>query len=203
MFDIGWTEFLLIAIVALIVVGPKDLPGLFRSVGRFVGKAKGMAREFSRAMEDAADESGVKDISASLRAAANPKQFGMDKVKEATDSFKAWEPSSSLDPERAAMAKKIHDATAKKGEEIRASEAAAEAAKAEPAEQVAEKAADKAADKAPAEPAKKAPAKKPAAKKTAAKTTAAKPAAAADKPAAKKAPAKKAAKKTPSAEDKA
>lgn len=199
MFDIGWTEFLLIAIVALIVVGPKDLPGLFRSVGRFVGKAKGMAREFSRAMEDAADESGVKDISASLRAAANPKQFGMDKVKEATDSFKAWEPSSSLDPERAAMAKKIHDATAKKGEEIRATEAAAEAAKAEPAEKVAEKA----TDKAPAEPAKKAPAKKPAAKKTAAKTTAAKPAAAADKPAAKKAPAKKAAKKTPSAEDKA
>lgn len=199
MFDIGWTEFLLIAIVALIVVGPKDLPGLFRSVGRFVGKAKGMAREFSRAMEDAADESGVKDISASLRAAANPKQFGMDKVKEATDSFKAWEPSSSLDPERAAMAKKIHDATAKKGEEIRASEAAAEAAKAEPAAKVAEKA----TDKAPAEPAKKAPAKKPAAKKTAAKTTAAKPAAAADKPAAKKAPAKKAAKKTPSAEDKA
>lgn len=195
MFDIGWTEFLLIAIVALIVVGPKDLPGLFRSVGRFVGKAKGMAREFSRAMEDAADESGVKDISASLRAAANPKQFGMDKVKEATDSFKAWEPSSSLDPERAAVAKKIHDATAKKGEEIRASEAAAEAAKAEPA--------DKAAEKAPAEPAKKAPAKKPATKKAAAKTTAAKPAAAADKPAAKKAPAKKAAKKTPSAEDKA
>lgn len=199
MFDIGWTEFLLIAIVALIVVGPKDLPGLFRSVGRFVGKAKGMAREFSRAMEDAADESGVKDISASLRAAANPKQFGMDKVKEATDSFKAWEPSSSLDPERAAMAKKIHDATAKKGEEIRASEAAAEAAKAEPAEKVAEKA----TEKAPAEPAKKAPAKKPATKKAAAKTTAAKPAAAADKPAAKKAPAKKAAKKTPSAEDKA
>lgn len=195
MFDIGWTEFLLIAIVALIVVGPKDLPGLFRSVGRFVGKAKGMAREFSRAMEDAADESGVKDISASLRAAANPKQFGMDKVKEATDSFKAWEPSSSLDPERAAVAKKIHDATAKKGEEIRASEAAAEAAKAEPA--------DKAAEKAPAEPAKKAPAKKPATKKAAAKTTAAKPVAAADKPAAKKAPAKKAAKKTPSAEDKA
>ena len=56
MFDLGWTELLLIGIVALIVVGPKDLPMLFRKVGQFVGKAKGMAREFSRAMDQAADD---------------------------------------------------------------------------------------------------------------------------------------------------
>ena len=56
MFDLGWTELLVIGVVALIVVGPKDLPMLFRNVGRFVGKARGMAREFSRAMEDAAAE---------------------------------------------------------------------------------------------------------------------------------------------------
>ena len=42
MFDIGWSELLLIGIVALIVVGPKELPGLFRTVGRFMGKARGM-----------------------------------------------------------------------------------------------------------------------------------------------------------------
>ena len=50
MFDLGLTELLLIGIVALIVVGPKDLPMLFRKVGQFVGKARGMAREFTRAL---------------------------------------------------------------------------------------------------------------------------------------------------------
>ena len=57
MFDLGWSELLVIGIVALIVVGPKDLPVLFRNVGRFVGKARAMARDFSRAMNDAVRDS--------------------------------------------------------------------------------------------------------------------------------------------------
>jgi sec-independent protein translocase protein TatB len=173
MFDLGWTELLLIGIVALIVVGPKDLPGLFRSVGRFVGKAKGMAREFSRAMEDAADEAGVKDISTSLKAAANPKQFGLDKVKEATDSFKNWElgKETGLDEDRAAMAKKIHDASAKAASDRQAAEAAA-ADSPEPDAKPVKKAAPKEAKaKAPAKSGAKAPAKK-APKKSAGKAPA-------------------------------
>ena len=139
MFDLGWTELLVIGIVALIVVGPKDLPGLFRSVGNFVGKAKGMAREFSRAMDQAADESGVKDVTQGLKAAANPAQFGLDKVKDAASDFKNWDPSkdTDLDEERADTAKKIHQATAKKAQarldaEAKAAETPAEAQPAAP-----------------------------------------------------------------------
>jgi len=125
MFDLGMTELLVIGIVALIVVGPKDLPMLFRSVGRFVGKAKGMAREFSRAMDQAADESGMKEVSQSLKAAANPTQFGMDKVKEATDSFTKWEPEEgALSDDRADAARKIQEATAKKAQDRQAADAA-------------------------------------------------------------------------------
>ncbi|WP_201155514.1 Sec-independent protein translocase protein TatB, partial [Rhodobaculum claviforme] len=82
MFDIGWTELLIIGIVALIVVGPKDLPGMFRTLGRVTGKARAMARDFQRAMEQAADDSGVKDMAKEFRDAASAKDFGTDALKD-------------------------------------------------------------------------------------------------------------------------
>ena len=143
MFDLGWTELLVIGIVALIVVGPKDLPVLFRNVGRWIGKAKGMAREFSRAMNDAADETGIKDVAKGLKTATNPVGSALDGVKDA-----ARDMTSSLDPtkfdpksetgklsaERAEAAKKIQASTARKAAERKAREAAEALAKAEEAE---------------------------------------------------------------------
>lgn len=81
MFDIGWTELLLIGIVALIVVGPKELPGMFRKMGQITGKARAMARDFQRAMDSAADEAGVKDIQRDFRKATSIKSLGMDEVE--------------------------------------------------------------------------------------------------------------------------
>lgn len=145
MFDIGMSELLIIGIVALIVVGPKDLPGMFRTLGRFTARAKSMAREFSRAMENAADEAGVKEASEVIKGAANPKKFGLDKLNEAADTFEKWDPvkasegktapkeadaGEELSAERAEMAKKISDAAAKKATERQAAEAEAAAAEA-------------------------------------------------------------------------
>ncbi|SIT76401.1 sec-independent protein translocase protein TatB [Yoonia rosea] len=132
MFGLGWSELLVVGIVALIVIGPKDLPGLFRTIGQFTGKARMMAREFSRAMEQAADDAGVKDISKTLNAAANPKKFGVDKIKEATGVTE-----TPLSPERQAakekMSKAMGDAAlarqAREAEEAAAKAAAAEAPK--------------------------------------------------------------------------
>ncbi len=143
MFDLGWTELLVIGIVALIVVGPKDLPVLFRNVGRFVGKARGMAREFSTAMNEAADEAGVNEIKKGLNAATNPVNTAMDGINEAArDVAKSIDPTKfdpdsetgKLAAERAEQAKKIQATTARAAAERKAKEAADALAKAEEAE---------------------------------------------------------------------
>ena len=117
MFDLGLTELLLIGIVALIIVGPKDLPVLFRRVGEFVGRMKGMAREFTSAMNDAADEAGVKDVAKTMRAATSPIKTGLDKVGETTKEFTNFDPLSEtgkLAAQREDASKKIREVTAKR-----------------------------------------------------------------------------------------
>ncbi|MGP9789989.1 Sec-independent protein translocase protein TatB [Roseinatronobacter sp. NSM] len=94
MLDIGWTELLVIGVVALIVVGPKDLPKMFRTLGQFTAKARNMAREFQRAMDDAADESGVKDMARDLRGMTDPKTMGLDELNK----MKNWDPLESDAP---------------------------------------------------------------------------------------------------------
>ncbi|WP_299370160.1 Sec-independent protein translocase protein TatB [uncultured Tateyamaria sp.] len=138
MFDLGFAELLIIGIVALIVIGPKDLPMVFRQVGRFVGKARGMAREFSTAMNQAADEAGVKDIQRTIKTATNPVGSAMDGVKDAardvTSSLSDLDPDSEtgkLAAERAENARKIQAATARAQAERKAKEAADALKKAE------------------------------------------------------------------------
>lgn len=62
MLDIGWTELLVVGALALLVVGPRELPQLLRQVGRWVGQIKRMAREFQRSMEDAARDSDLANV---------------------------------------------------------------------------------------------------------------------------------------------
>lgn len=128
MFGLGMSEMVVIGIVGLIVIGPKDLPGLFRTMGQFTGKARMMAREFSRAMEQAADDAGVKDVSNTLKAAANPQKFGTDKIKEATGMTKG-PATATLSAEREAAKEKMSKAMADAATERHAREAA-DAAKA-------------------------------------------------------------------------
>ena len=62
MFDLGWQEFILIAIITVIVVGPKDLPRVVRSISQWVRKARSMAREFQNSLEEVAREAELEDV---------------------------------------------------------------------------------------------------------------------------------------------
>ena len=85
MFDIGWSEFVLIAIVALIAIGPKELPGVLRMVGQWMGKARKMAAEFQSQFQEAMREAEMADLKKSF-----------DEVREAASGFSPAGMISSL-----------------------------------------------------------------------------------------------------------
>lgn len=62
MLDLGWSELLIIGVAALIVVGPKDLPRMLRTLGQYAGRARGIAREFQRSMDDAARQADIEEL---------------------------------------------------------------------------------------------------------------------------------------------
>lgn len=62
MFDLGWTEILLIAVVAIVVIGPKDLPRAMRAVGQWTTKVKRMAGDFQRQFNEAVREAELDDV---------------------------------------------------------------------------------------------------------------------------------------------
>src|ERR1700722_9074633 len=62
MFDISWTEFLLIGVVALIVIGPKELPGVLRTLGQWTRKVRSMAADFQNQFHEAMREAEMADL---------------------------------------------------------------------------------------------------------------------------------------------
>ncbi len=62
MFDLGWTELVMIVVLAIIIVGPKDLPKVIRTVSRYAGTARAYARDFQRSIESAAEMEELNEI---------------------------------------------------------------------------------------------------------------------------------------------
>ena len=69
MFDIGWSEMALILLVALVVIGPRDLPRVARTMGKWVAKGRAMAREFQTALEDMAREAELDKVKSEIEKA--------------------------------------------------------------------------------------------------------------------------------------
>ena len=101
MFDIGWSELLVIGVVALIAIGPKELPGVLRMVGQWMGKVRRMASEFQDQFREAMREAEVADLKrqfdeASAKATStfnNPLETAQKEVEAAF----ATEPAASAE----------------------------------------------------------------------------------------------------------
>src|ERR1700760_2731471 len=85
MFDIGWSEIAVIAVVALIAIGPKELPGVLRMVGQWMGKARKMAAEFQGQFNEAMREAEMADLKKSF-----------DEVREAASGLTSGNVMTSL-----------------------------------------------------------------------------------------------------------
>ena len=82
MFDFGWQEFMMIAFVLVLVVGPKDLPNVLRVFTKVTGQARQMAREFTRSLEDVAADSDMKDVKTMV---SDLKSGNLDNVARVVD----------------------------------------------------------------------------------------------------------------------
>jgi len=76
MFDISWSELLVIAVVAIVVIGPKDLPRVLRSLGRWTGQVKRMAREFQNQFNEALREAELDSVKRDLEEVAKIDPIG-------------------------------------------------------------------------------------------------------------------------------
>ncbi|HEX4110923.1 MAG TPA: Sec-independent protein translocase protein TatB [Stellaceae bacterium] len=70
MFDFSWSEILLIGVVALVVIGPKDLPRVLRTVGQWTGRARAIAREFQFQLDQMIRDSELDEVRKTMNAAA-------------------------------------------------------------------------------------------------------------------------------------
>src|ERR1043166_9348397 len=85
MFDIGWSELLVIGVVALIAIGPKELPGVLRTVGQWMGKVRRMASEFQGQFQEALREAEMADLKKQV-----------DEVASTAQSISIFDPLESV-----------------------------------------------------------------------------------------------------------
>lgn len=93
MLDIGWGELLVVAMIAIIVVGPKELPRLMRTIGRYTSKARGLAREFRSSFEELGRETELEELNREMERIRRE-----DPVRQRTNAIAPPLPDSKKEP---------------------------------------------------------------------------------------------------------
>ncbi len=106
MFDLGWQELLIIAIVTLIVVGPKDLPMLFNKAGKLVGNIKQISREFFDKVNEAAQVDEINELKTSMSDISDFDSFEGNETTHNIGSRKVEEKKKTIPKKRKKVLKK-------------------------------------------------------------------------------------------------
>ena len=85
MFDIGGWEFLLIATLGIIIIGPRELPGAIRAVSIFVRRAREMAQDFQSGLEEAAQEAELNKVAETVKIAVDPMESVRREIIDSVD----------------------------------------------------------------------------------------------------------------------
>ena len=110
MLDIGWTEMLMIAVIAIVVIGPRDLPKMLKTVGLWVRKARATVRELQTGIEDMAREAELDEVKKSVESATRMDDWLDDKAVVKPPASSSPPAATSPQPSAAASAGAAADA---------------------------------------------------------------------------------------------
>ena len=99
MFDIGWVEMMVVVVVMIIVIGPKDLPVVLHTMGRWIARVRAMARNFQDSIEELAEETGLDQMRDEVRSI---RDFSIeDEIEKAIDPEGEMKEGIAGDPDKA------------------------------------------------------------------------------------------------------
>ncbi len=108
MLDLGWPELFVIVLVALVVLGPKELPGAIRTVSGLVRRARGLAREFHKSIDEMARESGLDEVKRDIKKMTEAE---IDDDGAFSDPFKEADRNKILKPDTGKLPKPTANGT--------------------------------------------------------------------------------------------
>ena len=100
MFDLSWSHILILLIVALVVVGPKDLPKMMRTMGRWLGKARAMADQFRKSFDEMARQSELDELRQEIEALRSQRPLA-DLQNTLHQSILPPDPMPAIEPPKA------------------------------------------------------------------------------------------------------
>ena len=134
MLDIGWPELMIIALVTIIVVGPKEIPRVLRTVTQIMRKLRGMASEFQSGLDDLAREADLDDLKKDIEKTASKDLAGdlentIDPTGEVSKSMREIESSVKEDPRKDVSGSSVAEAIQETAPKPQTADAAKPAAK--------------------------------------------------------------------------